>query len=139
MLTSELLRHNVVRVSTLRTYTGKAQSIAGLLYMWRPFVHMLYAALGPGSAGDAPPDCRWKRQILVPLTWIKAFLDQLEPGLLRRRWSVDSYLQRGSKVAVTTDASPWGLGALLEINGKIISRFSSRVTPTDRFRRVGLS
>ena len=138
-LTNELLRNNVVKVSVLRTYTGEAQSIAGLLYMWRPFVHMLYAALGPGSAGDAPPNCRWKRQILIPLTWIKAFLCQLEPGLLRRRWTVDSYLQRGAKVVVTTDVSPWGLGAVLEINGLIVSRLSSAVTTTDRLRRVGLS
>ena len=57
-LTDTVLATNVVKLSTLRTYTGKAQSIAGLLFMWRPFVHMLYVAMGADAAGDAPANCR---------------------------------------------------------------------------------
>ena len=44
----EMARHirhdsNVVAVRLLRTFIGKAQSMASLLWVWRPFVHMMYA------------------------------------------------------------------------------------------------
>ena len=34
---------NFVSLKALRTFTGKAQSMASRLFTWRPFVHMLYA------------------------------------------------------------------------------------------------
>ena len=36
---------NTVSVKALRTFTGKCQSMASLLYTWRPFVHMFHAAI----------------------------------------------------------------------------------------------
>ena len=85
---------NVVGVKLLRTFTGKAQSIASLLWVWRPFVHMLYAVLADGAQGDAPPGCRWVSQLAVPLDWLLAFLDSVT-GNLVRRVTLQSYLRQG--------------------------------------------
>ena len=88
---------NVVSVKELRTFTGKAQSIASLLYVWRPFVHMLYGAIQACAEGSAPPtgpNTRWVRQIRQPVDWILAFLTG-RVGDLTRRISLDSYLRRG--------------------------------------------
>ena len=37
------------------------------------------------------------------------------------------YLRTGDEVRITTDASPWGLGAVLEENGQIVEHFADRI------------
>ena len=74
-MAAEIRRENVCTKKRLRTFTGKAQSSASLIYTWRPFVHMFYGALYAES-GDAPPGCIWARQIRVPLAWIGAFVNE---------------------------------------------------------------
>ena len=91
---------------------------------------MFYAAIHSPAAG-APRDCRWVRQIEVPLAWITAFLSK-HSGNLERRFLLDAYLRRGAKLQITTDASPWGLGAVLTVNEEIVSFFASPITSTDR-------
>ena len=53
-------------------------------------------------------------------------------GDLKRTLHLDSYMCKGPKTVITTDASPWGLGAVLEINGRLEAYFSSEVTMLDR-------
>ena len=55
-----------------------------------------------------------------------------EPGELVRDFLLDSYLRRGDRIVVTTDASPYGLGAVLEVNHHITSYLADRIRPTDR-------
>ena len=121
---------NVVSLKVLRSLTGKCQSIASLLYMWRPFVHMFYGAIY-STAGDAPQHCRWTHQISVPHKWIRAFLDGVA-GEVERRFLLDAYLRRGERIRITADASPWGLGAVLEVGGKITSFFADEISDADR-------
>ena len=130
-LTVKLLASNVVSLPILRTYTGKAQSMASLLYTWRPFVHMLYGAMSVGAPGDAPSNCIWTKQVLVPLLWLRAFLQQ-QHGNLRRHWNVDSYFNRGPRIQITTDASPWGVGAVLEVDGQTCTWLSDAISAHDR-------
>ena len=73
-LALEIRSSNIVSVKALRTFTGKCQSMASLLYTWRPFVHMFYAAIQTCETGTAPAGCRWVKQIIHPLEWIIAFL-----------------------------------------------------------------
>ena len=41
---------NVVTIKALRSFAGKAMNIATILFMWRPFLHQLWAAMtAPGS------------------------------------------------------------------------------------------
>ncbi len=65
-MATEIARGNVASVKVLRSLTGKAQSIASLLFAWRPFVQMLYAALYSTPAPDEkgpPVACAWVKQI----------------------------------------------------------------------------
>ena len=91
---------------------------------------MFYGALhGPPSG--APPGCIWTKQIEIPLSWIRAFL-QGSGGEVERRFRLYQHLRLGTSVRITTDASPWGLGAVLEIDDKIVSFFADNVQDTDR-------
>ena len=130
VLADDISRNNVVSLKVLRTFTGKCQSVASLLFTWRPFIHMLYAAIY-SAIGDAPTNCRWTRQIWIPLAWIQAFLAG-SSGTIERFFTLDAYLRTGYSVVVTTDASPWGLGAVLEFDGKIVAFFSSPINEVDR-------
>ena len=124
-MASDISKLNVVPLKSLRSFVGKVQSLASLLFMWRPFVHMFYAAIH-GDPGGAPPNCRWVSQFRIPLDWIIAFL-RGNPGSLERHYSLEAYLRRGDKLVLTTDACPHGIGAVLELNYVIVSYFSHQV------------
>ena len=111
----DIYSRNVVCLKELRSFVDKIQSLASLLYTWRPFVHMFYAAMH-APAGDCPRVGCWIKQILVPLTWIRAFLKGSE-GVTERIFTLDAHLRRGQRLQITTDASPWGLGGVLEADG----------------------
>ena len=96
----------------------------------RPFVHMFYAALHSTATG-APHGCLWVLQIRIPLHWIRAFM-QGTSGSLERIFELDAFLRRGPKLEITTDASPFGLGAVLTENGDIVSYLASPLTQQDR-------
>ena len=113
-LTLGYLNTNVVGIKNLRSYIGKAQSIASLLFIWRPFVGMLWAALFSDSL--APGGCIWLKQIHEPLSWLSLFMTS-HSGALTRTFELDAYLNRGMSVVICVDASPFGLGAWLQIDG----------------------
>ena len=129
-LAEDIIARNVISLKELRTFTGKCQSVASLLFTWRPFVHMLYGAIY-APPGDAPAGCRWVRQCIIPLQWILAFFAGTS-GQLERFFTLDAYLRIGYSVVITTDASPWGLGAVLEFDGKIVAYFASPINDVDR-------
>ena len=66
-----------------------------------------------------------------PLEWIIAFLSGVR-GNLVRRLTVEDYLRRGVFVGITTDASPYGLGGVIEVGGVIVGWFADQVGSTDR-------
>ena len=45
VLVEHMLSSNTVSIRKLRSFAGKCQSMAGVLYHRRPLVHMLYGAL----------------------------------------------------------------------------------------------
>ena len=97
---------------------------------WRPFVHMFYGAIYQENT-DAPPGCIWTRQIMIPLTLIKAFLAE-NVGSLQRHFSLQTHLRKGDLLTITTDASPHGIGGILQSNGAIVSYFADKICDTDR-------
>ena len=44
-LAHDIVGKNVIGLKELRSFTGKCQSVASLLFMWRPCVHMFYGAI----------------------------------------------------------------------------------------------
>ena len=49
-LTTSLLKHNFIKLKELRSYTGKANHVANLLFSWRPFLDSLWAASGSNKS-----------------------------------------------------------------------------------------
>ena len=86
-ITNSLLMSNVVAKKLLRTYTGKMQAIASLLYALRPYVARLWAAL---YSADGPAkhcilddtDSEHARLVhhFIPLVWSRADFATLYVG-----------------------------------------------------------
>ena len=80
---------------------------------------------------NAPRGCLWTSQILEPLVWIKAFLEQTA-GSLHRTFLVSSHYNRGDKIVVYVDASPWGIGGWILVNGRPLGYFADGINDMDR-------
>ena len=57
---------------------------------------------------------------------------------IARTWTLTGYLAIGESVDITFDASPFGLGALLEVSGNLVAYVESRLLPEDA-RMLGQS
>jgi hypothetical protein len=122
---------NLSSVKDMRSFIGRCVCVCTLLFAWRPFVAMLWAPLCKGAAPQsALPGCLWRKQVDTPLRWISAFLASQE-GSLTRLFKLEYYLAGADEVDMTMDASPWGMGAYLTVNGIIIQWFESRITQHD--------
>ena len=100
----KLLKRNFIAIRALRSYTGRANHVANLLFGWRPSLDSLWAAV----SGDvqrfkvdrhkfnkhgkqrtkftkAPKGMLWTKQVASSLLWIKGFLGE-EHGPLSRTW-----------------------------------------------------
>ena len=89
---TEFLSANVCTVKAVRSFAGKAINISIILYMWRPFLRQVWAALAAAdkkTASNAPLHCIWTRQIQGALHWILAFL-LLERGTISRTFTFNS-------------------------------------------------
>ena len=127
-LIGDALKENVISVKVLRTVIGKCMAVASVIYVWRPFIQEMHAALhGPTNA---PQGCIWIKQIKHSLTWLRAFLNN-EAGSIRRVYGLEQYLQSGTAVQITWDASPYGMGAYLTENGKVVEFFAIPISPED--------
>lgn len=65
------------------------------------------------------------------LRWISASLCGAEVNL-HRDIHLDAFLRRGDNITITTDASPWCIGGVLEINGSVASFFCDRLGSSGR-------
>jgi len=129
-LVHALLATNVIPLRKLSSAVGKLSNIANLLTVWRPFLAPMYAALhGPRPAG-CPPGCIWSQQIAMPLRWFRSFF-ALSGGFVERDFDVRCFLSVDVVVQIVLDASPWGLGGVLLINGECSEFFSSGLTELD--------
>jgi len=131
LLCKELIASNVFSLKRLRTLVGKAVHIASLLYMWRPFVRSLWSPLlAENQDSSAPPGCFWSKRIWPAAFWILAFLSKAH-GAVSRTFSIETFLGAGKQIAITVDASPWGLGGVITENDQAIEYFSDRITDED--------
>ena len=123
------LRSNVISTKDLRSLAGKTMSIASLIFFWRPFLSSFWAALALEDT-NAPDNCVWTKQVSQTLYWLRAFL-RAEKGHIERVFTIDAFFNRVVSLEVTTDASPWGIGGWVSLDGKPISWFSDRISETD--------
>ena len=126
----ELMQSNIVPHKRLRTLVGKVVHISSLIYTMRPFARMLWAPLLKDQPSNAPKNCCWLTAIRTPLLWLLAFLKG-EHLRIERVFTLSDYLRLGRPVAITTDASPWGLGGVLTISNMPVAYFSSPISSHD--------
>jgi len=130
----ELLKSNLVSLKTLRSVAGKPNRVATIVYTWRPFLSEFWGAISecirPTKSTKAPQNFVWLKQILPAVDWMLSFLEGRE-GSLIRTYSLPTYMGLGNVVTITTDASPWGLGGILCINGQVAACFSSPIIDID--------
>ena len=132
-LISEMLLHNVISIRDLRSFAGKCCNISSLLYMWRPFLSQLWAALSDkdtNSSSRAPLNCVWTKQIRTTLHWIKAFISR-QKGTISRKFTFDAFYGCKNPMVIVTDASVYGLGGWIMFHGKPLAWFSEDITEHD--------
>ena len=121
---------NQVEIQALRSYAGKANHVATLVHTWRPFLDQLWTAISGTKSSNAPSHEVWVKQIASSLSWLQAFLRR-EQRTLERRWRFDYYSNQGRKITLILDASPFGLGGVLLIDGQIAAWLADALTSHD--------
>lgn len=128
-LVRETLAHNVVTIKALRSLAGKAMNIASLLVMWRPFIAQFWAALSHVHS-KAPHHTVWVKQILHSLCWLQLFLSEC-CGTISRTYLWTRFYENEQSVVITTDASPFGIGGWIAINGVVHEYYTDDIAPYD--------
>ena len=103
-LTLELMGSNVISTKKLRKYVGKCESFASLLFVWRPFLRELWAALQTVPGGSCPPNCIWTKMVKATLVWIRAFLNNHAQAIVRR-FKLSSYCGHHVNVRIAVGPS----------------------------------
>eukprot|EP00435_Cladocopium_sp_Y103_P060722 s646_g22.t1 len=131
---SDLLRRtlqsNVVPKKLLRTIIGKAMSIASVIFCWRPFIQELYTALYVKDT-NAPRECIWTKQVHHTILWLLTFLRGEMAGI-RRTYTIRAFNKQLPLVTITWDASPFGMGATLQLDGVFAEYFAIQITEDDQ-------
>ena len=130
-LTDTFLQNNVISKKDLRSFIGKVSHIASLVFALRPFLTEIWACLTTDLDSNAPPNCVWTRQIAKTLRWISAFLNETSESIILRRFSVRAHFCDAIKIDLLLDASPWGVGGVLVIDGLPHEYFASKLTKDD--------
>ena len=144
------LKKNIIGLKELRSYTGRCNHVSCLLWLWRPFLDSLWAAVAsrsqpqvsddPSLKGQkrrkkvrktkAPRGTVWTKQVAMSISWIIAFLRE-QYGPVYRQYSRASYFGESDPIEVYLDASPFGLGGVLCINGIPVTFFTSKLDHHD--------
>ena len=131
-ITLDFGRHNVLKKKAVRTYVGKLEAIASVLYTLRPFLREFFLGGHYQKGTGAPHNCIWRAQVELGLLWMKAFLELCTEGPLQRRFTVLQHLNQGDAIIIMTDASPWSMGAVIFVNGVPWEFFAIRITSHDQ-------
>ena len=130
---NDMSKLQVIPVKSLQSLLGKLNHAAGLLIVIRPFMEPMWAALteqAKGRSSGAPPNTIWRKQISSSLVWFTAFFKG-KGTHLERFFRVDAYSRTGTEVEIGTDASPWGMGGWLTIDGVLKHWYACPVTEAD--------
>ena len=119
---------NVVSHKDLRSFVGRTNHAAGLLVTIRPFLHAIWQAMA--SDGTAPRSTIWTKQIDHALRWLRCFFKENAPGITRQ-FNLEEFQGVGTDIELGTDASPWGIGGWLAVNGEIQQYFYDQVSDED--------
>jgi len=72
----------------------------------------------------------WVKQIAIALRWFRTFFAR-SGGFIERDFDIRCFLSVDYVLEIVIDASPWGLGGILLINGECKEFFASALTLLD--------
>ena len=84
-------------------------------------------ALHAADKAKGPSKRVWTKNVKPTLQWFQAFFGN-ERDQLCRIFTLEANQRSGAQVEIGTDASPWGLGGWIAIDGKITEYFSLQIT-----------
>ena len=122
----KLVKHNIIGVRRLRTFTGCVSHVANLLFGWRASMDSSWAATSTAEKKQtakrsrAPRGMVWGKQVRKSIRWILRFLEQ-HHGPLSRAWHMDDFRSSPLCVIISVDAPPWGIGGVLQVEGRIVA------------------
>ena len=73
---------------------------------------------------------------MVAVKWIRAFLNGVQ-GNMVRTFAPDMYAGAGPFARMVFDASPWGAGGFLVVDGKCVSWFATKFVEVDE-KAIGI-
>ena len=82
------------------------------------------------SAGGTPQPAVWTEQVAPAVSWILSFCRE-EQGTISRRYDSDRHAGRGDAIDIICDASPFGFGAVLVVNGCPTEYLADGITADD--------
>ena len=134
----DVLSHPLVSRKRIRSLAGSLSFLAGLISYLRAFLSPLWAVCSASGTSEGKRPLKFRAQsrqlrswvhvtrIRKGLQWIEAFLSgEICKKGLRRVYQPVS-LDNTSFLAV--DASPWGMGGILVLNGELFRYFKSEIT-----------
>jgi len=71
-----------------------------------------------------------KTDLARRFVWSFALLSKTH-GAVSSTFSAETFLGAGKQIAITVDASPWGLGGVTTENDQALEFFSDRITDED--------
>ena len=150
-----------VRINSFRSFCGQASFFAGLVPHLRPFLAGCWAAIADAGRRAQVRPIRnreahrstttvnseqsgvlragngivFTQQAAHSLSWLAAFFGRID-GSLVRRFPYEKVNRRRYGCFVATDASPWGIGGILVLDGTPVQYFSDIINIDDctRFR-----
>ncbi len=143
---NSVLQSTVIPIRTLRSITGKLSFVAGLVPQLRPFLSPLWAVSAGASILEGPPvavkpPAGERRNNGLPthlahvsrvseaLTWARALLLREAGSLIRVHPLVPT--PPSEVLCITSDASPWGIGAVLTKEGLPIAWLADQIHQED--------
>jgi hypothetical protein len=128
----EVASKPIVSRKALASLAGGLSFVAGLVPHLRPFLDSFWAALSSPSRGGITNDGASAhsgrlihvRRIEKALQWVAALLGEREVPLVR----IFKVAHPEVTAEITTDASPWGLGGVLRLNGNIAGAFAEQLS-----------
>ena len=111
----------------VRKLAGRAEWAASIVPYLKAQISPLWAALT-----GAPGDRIARSRIAHSLTWLRAFFGGTRGTLVRRYPIVEPAVN--NRALIELDASPWGLGGVLYMNGMPVSWYAEPVSKLDMER-----
>ena len=115
------LSRPVIGKKQLQSLAGALSFVAGIVPLMRPFLSSLWAALSTTNDGSTRArNVVHVRRIRPALEWILALLSENKVSFIR---TIRAF-RKAPKASIITDASTWGLGGVLLIDGEPVEYFS---------------